>query len=857
MSTRKLVLSSGAVRFLKDAEKRLKVLEALRVKKNANLLKKTYRVENVTVLLQCGRKSKKIIMWSDVEQILFINATHVWGYNYISDAFSKHLALDPQGADLAQAYSPGGFVLGAVVLDYDDGVITSTTRSFLGPHVFLPSRGVSVERFVNDLALRSSTGASPLAVLPVVSDLDWGNLHSVGGTALLEGWRSNMWNQNNGPEAWEIFPDNPIASVQDWRWTPRLWYPDPGNRFYQSGVYYGRAFADVYGPADEIKVTFGGFLDDRKSRDSISRKGYCEVLTQVDSTDYLTAYFFLDLHEADRTSLYYVNLLVGKKYVQNSIWDSQPQEDFAIRYETLFPGISGSLTIHFWTGLDSSDSESAYPLLGVVAHDSLGRYAVHRWHGFAIELFTGSDYKGHTVSSDGAIFALFTGTSEIETLTVYDISAQETLRISSKAAGKGITSGAMIPILLEDTVAPTAPETPPGIANTSQPEMSAALGGAWVPWPTPTDYTIDGWKTLVNGIHATGKQWRDECWQTAGLSFVQPADFSALDRPHAVIVNDTFYSAPSWGGLADQIPYFLYSVNEEGVHNEIGLAQWQQDGLPIPVNISAATNTTVGTIQRNAISFSMDETLKLEVSANTREPVRWPLGAVEHEDGFWYVDETKIDCNGKVLVHLIDSCGESTQQEMDVGIPPLSLGGDEDCNVGDIYTAAGGTGAYAYSFDSGTIDSETGEILSITACPGAGASRVGVVSVSDGCEVIQLEVRLPGGVWALTQENHTGCGGSVYLLAGGNCRCGTLATGVPGELISGGSKTVENVTWYTNTSGCDSLGPPQTLVSAAWGALNVGDPFPLSFECGVTAPNCSLTQYALVMDRYEYEWQCP
>ena len=79
---------------------------------------------------------------------------------------------------------------------------------------------------------------------------------------------------------------------------------------------------------------------------------------------------------------------------------------------------------------------------------------------------------------------------------------------------------------------------------------------------------------------------------------------------------------------------------------------------------------------------------------------------------------------------------------------PFAVVGTEEPVVGTVYTAEGGQAPYTYSFDKGTIDPVTGEILTIDDCGDAGTSRVGIVSATDAFgAVTEIEVRLPGGQW--------------------------------------------------------------------------------------------------------------
>ena len=90
---------------------------------------------------------------------------------------------------------------------------------------------------------------------------------------------------------------------------------------------------------------------------------------------------------------------------------------------------------------------------------------------------------------------------------------------------------------------------------------------------------------------------------------------------------------------------------------------------------------------------------------------------------------------GPTLAKVTDTCGNAATELVKTDRHGLSLSG----------TAP----PFIFSFDSGSIDSDTGEILSIDTCSASGDSRAGFVSVMDACGIsTSIEVRLPGGIWS-------------------------------------------------------------------------------------------------------------
>lgn len=133
---------------------------------------------------------------------------------------------------------------------------------------------------------------------------------------------------------------------------------------------------------------------------------------------------------------------------------------------------------------------------------------------------------------------------------------------------------------------------------------------------------------------------------------------------------------------------------------------------------------------------------------------RWSIscGEIDRRTGLIKnLDECK--CNATVTVTVDTSCGDPDEStENNPGFSTLTLSGSDAPVVGDIYSVSGGVSPIIFSFDGGTIDSETGEILSITSCGGSsGNGAGGSVTASDACgQTASIDVRLPGGNWVTT-----------------------------------------------------------------------------------------------------------
>ncbi|PLY02004.1 MAG: hypothetical protein C0622_06160, partial [Desulfuromonas sp.] len=106
------------------------------------------------------------------------------------------------------------------------------------------------------------------------------------------------------------------------------------------------------------------------------------------------------------------------------------------------------------------------------------------------------------------------------------------------------------------------------------------------------------------------------------------------------------------------------------------------------------------------------------------------------------------ECPCTATVAIKDACSQFDTMEVEFKAEvELEVSGPEDVVADSGYSAAGGSGDYTFSFDSGVIDPNTGIVSDVTSCGDPGSTgAVGTVRVTDSCgSTASFEVRLPGG----------------------------------------------------------------------------------------------------------------
>lgn len=150
------------------------------------------------------------------------------------------------------------------------------------------------------------------------------------------------------------------------------------------------------------------------------------------------------------------------------------------------------------------------------------------------------------------------------------------------------------------------------------------------------------------------------------------------------------------------------------------------------------------------------------------------------------------ECFEDVTVTVDDGCSNPVNDVKHIhDIGTLILAGDENAAVGNYYVPVGGIAPYTYSFTGGTIDVDSGEILSISTCAANGSSAMATVSVNDSCgSSATLDIRLPDGHWVYSHETYYDPPESNYVdsCCGTSMNCGGSCYVYP-DIISGNSKT--------------------------------------------------------------------
>jgi hypothetical protein len=199
----------------------------------------------------------------------------------------------------------------------------------------------------------------------------------------------------------------------------------------------------------------------------------------------------------------------------------------------------------------------------------------------------------------------------------------------------------------------------------------------------------------------------------------------------------------------------------------------------------------------------------------------------DEEDTFEPLDIKICEDDGRFEDDVFDPCLDA---------PAMSVTISEPVSVGDFIIGSGGIGPFVYSFGGGSVDSATGEILTITACSGPTEVRSANVTATDTCgNSAILNARLIGGTWKLL-------GDTTYSPFFQLEQCWTFGAGNP---------TVSRVNGFQRWD--DS-----------WIALifdGGGDPVcdPPAFEC-VAVPSTENpfppSQATCVQRKRYYEWRC-
>lgn len=565
---------------------------------------------------------------------------------------------------------------------------------------------------------------------------------------------STPWNLYRGAALYALNPNTAIISDAG-RWIPNFFTAEPGDGLgLAPGWYYGNypnSDYDLVTALDSLSVSLIGTMDTRYISGSFT-KGWCEAVLEVNGVPKSDLNFFLSEWGIP------VNVYVYHERIAGLPSDSLltigsslggREKDFFVPLNT--PGVKPD-KVEMWNlaSFTNPDIHLTFDAVGVIIVEGTRCRGI-RYKGFSLKFIDTNNYHSHAISRDGRIVAIFEGSGVITNVRVFDLfgSREDISKDTNDYQSGGFTEIQNSAVVAEVS-ALTGCIIPYRIPDFTPLVPSFPLDGATIVSERPLDYTdeMPSLSTLVfeingtqgiaikkvtseNGVDAFFGTSFDECFS----SVVQVSD--------PILVSDTDKLISKWdvgGNLRGVV-----LGNFVGAHPTMqffgtggNINPWYGE-VTLPPDITIQTN--------------VDGSLALLNVAG--EPI---AGAcIDEVNGEFFPAASCIEgveCGGSFTMVASSTCGQSGSLEYDASDPsPLTVTGDGDCNVGDIYSTGGGAGAVTFAFDSGSINSDTGEILSITGCGSPGEPRTGVVSATDDCGgSAQKIVRLFEGAWAVDEE---------------------------------------------------------------------------------------------------------
>jgi hypothetical protein len=764
------VLSVESSKFLSFAKHKLRKLDRRRRALGNASAKQFYTLGDVYLQIYTSDTRKLIRLWGGGgASIVFASAPteiQLSVYDYITDTLTPTESFTNSSGTLHQYFNS--------VCHYND--TKNTDGKSVSPIPALPggtpvhyySHEVEYVQTAAGLYLRTPDDALLQAVSFPQGGVSWMPQFSRGQGNFISMPRyptTEIWNLNRVSDIWAYAPSS-TAVLPTHHWVPSFFFAEPGNAIYGTGWQYGKFLEWWVEPPDDFsikdgRVTYGGMLENRKQTAS-APYGYCETLTKLDTTDYFLVSFFESASPfPTESNPSWVNQkLTGTKQGGSSV--SGKSRSFSIDALADFGVPSTDPTIHWWNaGWEGDTTPPAHDLTGVVITAN-GKSILYRYTGATTKLYTTTDYHSHAVSTSGRYAAIFEGTSLIERAIIADLQENTILRISEVPAGALGLSGAWIPRAVIDPLA--LPYDISNVATTPLVDEDTykfrSHYGA-VTYPEGDNAPTANWKmTCEDGVHARVASYDDPCFE---LTLVKILPLSVPPSGNVTVTMEgEVYAAGSFTELTQSLPYILFSsMGPPPAPYEIVLGHWTySNNEPIPKEISvSATNARVEVIERAAMSMYQDIYDKVYVKN--------ALGTVARS-GFDENGEVTVDTTcGAQTVSATTSCGQSASLE--VGEDPATLtitAPDNVYSVGDVFSAGGGVEPYTYSTSVGTIDPDTGEVLTYTGHCG----RV-TVTATDACgQTASTDVRGSSGTWWAEEKHYfrfdTGCTFDAFELFG-------------------------------------------------------------------------------------------
>lgn len=502
-----------------------------------------------------------------------------------------------------------------------------------------------------------------------------------GGMVYLGGyWKdTELWNLFNGYEFFAYDPKGIEAPI--YQWFSELWFAEPGEFESPPGI----KWFNIYGPYEEATSEFGCLLDDRSGVDG---PGHCEMLVTAtyldgfEDVDYSMRMVLTNAHTVGATQPFVVDL---SEHLSNN-----------------------PSTYHYWSAVgDPKDETPTTGQWGVLVSQETGKWALHDHPGYSRQTIGGAGYKFHTVSADGNMAFVVEANVDGERGVMLDLLTGE---ITYHPLVAGAESGCFIspedknstPITFLGTIADSDTITTDPAMGEVRPGISRSI-----------TMNNDHWKVETSDpFTARGYIWNDLCWEWTATA-VLPSDSGAIVEI---------------GGIEYPIGQAPYNVGST-YDNEILFGVFSKEDSKITVEaIEVKPKVAINSIKNFAhpivaLDLGVGYPEGTLVCEFCQPPCTWDsnLKVVEPYDQEILatgniglpIDESECP-GGGIDVSITDACGrEAEHTTEDVTNIPFFISGAPIAVVGESYTASEGVSPYSWDISKGTIDSVTGEILTV------------------------------------------------------------------------------------------------------------------------------------------------
>lgn len=757
--TKEDIISPSAYKHLPAVRLQMEDLAEKRDRLGAPFLKKKYRyLDGTIVLLHAMIGFNKIIMWGGGEPlILLTNYTSAQGYDYYSDVLSSatiaplSITTKPVSPLYNGRNQIGDYTQMTRASSWSSEII-GNNYDFLGG-INEYEMGVFLD--LQDIYARVGDSIGHIATF--TDTFLQGYAKPYGDLFCLPTYKEvPTWNLYNGLTINALDPSSLDVATSGF-WVPSFFTVFPRDEnFLKPGVYYGAYPWSDYGiedPLESAKVSLRAILDTRyKEQAGSYLYGWAEIVTEINGEAKNDLHFYFQqsplAYPANDTI---TNIATAGTAIDQLITTGSELGGWEPNV-TLNPD-NLDATVSMWNFqklfVETPDGSQDSGVCIVLVDGSTTTF--YRYTGALATVYTTETYHSHSTSRDGTILAIFEsddgnlitnvqvfdlyGTREPTRDSEYTSGDFTQLRTDGSVVSAEALTGCVIPYREEDfepssPIVDLATKTPKQMPTTyvellPQFGITSFLRSRLF---SPTFKKI----TCENGVDAEYNIFVDSCFDS---TFV-------IDDPELGVNPERLIGQWDGGGilLRGVLRGSFNKISETGM-TFIGEGD---DGKEIDTITGFEPDDMY--MQRDVFKCVSFEDYNGDVIIGSN---------LYHDGSCWKVDETSNPCAPweGVTATASSTCGGSAElvippAEVDP-VPDLEISVLDEVDCGDFIGATGGSAPYSFTFTGGTVDADTGEILSITACGAPADPRTATAGVTDQCgNSDSAEVRLPGGYWA-------------------------------------------------------------------------------------------------------------